>query len=845
MLHVENQNEVIREVLNWPQAATSNPVNEFRQIGYITQAFPHLFPTGKADFNDNTRTIKVTFREWVKHLINQSDLRFAQDPRFRYFCLNTMQRHDACTRGVVFANISHFTGTVNDLLHEVNTNPSAIKRLMHIGSGISGTGPYWYKRRTELEAMVLQLGVPTFFLTLSAADLWWPCLVRHFGYDTTGKNETQISKDMQKLLSLNPLIANEYFAARVEVFLKLVCSKFNVNDYWYRVEYQHRGSPHIHGLFWIENAPDVREFHSMSQPQLVEVKKFYDNLVSAWNPDPKCEPAQKHPARLFGSEIGMNDDKQLAQLLNRFQRHTCSQAYCVRGSGADAKCRFKYPKDIQVESRLEADERGVFVYTPKRNDKLLNIYNPFVSKLWRANSDFQVIASEHAIITYITKYASKSEPKSEDLKDVFRHIATTLNANDPASKAITKLLMKILSQRDISACETMHIINEEGLYHCTRTFVSLYICKDQYGILSRDEDQAGEALKMSKILESYKVRPAEYEGLSLFDFAKTLTPIGRQHPYTYRKNRKHRIVQILPNMKPALSEDSDEIYYKRKLVCRQPWRDFNALKTHSTWKESFNASAIDLWELPEPDPLDNEEEDDVAIEVESDPHQWMMVAQAMPGAPVESVPLGYREIDRNFDWSDGKTRYPDIESKRNFIKHSKENDESNPRVFNNLVNLNEQQLSVVNFAVQASSGNTVDRLAIVLGAAGTGKSCVINEIFHRIGAENVLLLAFTGVAAHNISGQTIHSALHLTCNRGSSELSPDALHKFQEEMSSIKVILIDEFSMIGLKLLGRIDARLRVAKPENSPLGGFVVIWRSESTTTCCRYSSLYELQRK
>ena len=28
-----------------------------------------------------------------------------------------------------------------------------------------------------------------------------------------------------------------------------------IADYFYRVEFQQRGSPHIHGLFWIKDAP--------------------------------------------------------------------------------------------------------------------------------------------------------------------------------------------------------------------------------------------------------------------------------------------------------------------------------------------------------------------------------------------------------------------------------------------------------------------------------------------------------------------------------------------------------------------------------------------------------------
>ena len=39
---------------------------------------------------------------------------------------------------------------------------------------IPGTPPYWQKFMYEVVAMVKQLGIPTWFMTLSRADLRWP-----------------------------------------------------------------------------------------------------------------------------------------------------------------------------------------------------------------------------------------------------------------------------------------------------------------------------------------------------------------------------------------------------------------------------------------------------------------------------------------------------------------------------------------------------------------------------------------------------------------------------------------------------------------------------------------------
>ena len=70
----------------WPPAGET-PINEFRTEGYISCAFPTLFPTGAADFVA-PRACAVTIGNYFKHLMYE-DGRFARHPSFCYFALNT------------------------------------------------------------------------------------------------------------------------------------------------------------------------------------------------------------------------------------------------------------------------------------------------------------------------------------------------------------------------------------------------------------------------------------------------------------------------------------------------------------------------------------------------------------------------------------------------------------------------------------------------------------------------------------------------------------------------------------------------------------------------------------
>jgi len=52
-----------------------------------------------------------------------------------------------------------------------------------------------------------------------------------------------------------------------------------IADYFYRVEFQQRGSPHIHGLFWARKAP---QYEKSSNEEIV---RFVDKYITCQKPD--------------------------------------------------------------------------------------------------------------------------------------------------------------------------------------------------------------------------------------------------------------------------------------------------------------------------------------------------------------------------------------------------------------------------------------------------------------------------------------------------------------------------------------------------------------------------------
>ena len=126
---------------------------------------------------------------------------------------------------------------------------------------------------------------------------------------------------------------------------------------------------------------------------------------------------------------------------------------------------------------------------------------------------------------------------------------------------------------------------------------------------------------------------------------------------------------------------------------------------------------------------------------------------------------------------------------------------------------------------------------LVVGESGTGKSNLIKALDQCVDKylrsvdnsdpekERVMLCSFTGKASFNISGVTLHSALHLQVKNGVMKpLSVQSAEKIGKTMSKLRLLIIDEISMVGSSLFKWVDQRLRQIKKDERPFGGVSVV---------------------
>ncbi|KAJ7759978.1 hypothetical protein B0H16DRAFT_1273453, partial [Mycena metata] len=91
---------------------------------------------------------------------------------------------------------------------------------------------------------------------------------------------------------------------------------------------------------------------------------------------------------------------ELAEMLNRLQRHTkCTPSYCQRKKKdtGDVFCRFGFPKENREETKFAKEPGRDFAELhTRRNDPILNSFNPALILSWRANIDFRPVINREA-----------------------------------------------------------------------------------------------------------------------------------------------------------------------------------------------------------------------------------------------------------------------------------------------------------------------------------------------------------------------------------------------------------------------------------------------------------------
>ena len=122
------------------------------------------------------------------------------------------------------------------------------------------------------------------------------------------------------------------------------------------------------------------------------------------------------------------------------------------------------------------------------------------------------------------------------------------------------------------------------------------------------------------------------------------------------------------------------------------------------------------------------------------------------------------------------------------------------------------------------------------GGAGSGKSTVIRLIAQwaqkiliqdgqDVDCPCVVITAFCGTAAANVDGQTLHSSFGFSFNNDHNSLPDRSRDKRRAILRHLKLVIIDEISMVKADMLLQLDLRLQEIKERvGVPFGGVGVL---------------------
>ena len=164
------------------------------------------------------------------------------------------------------------------------------------------SSPYYRQnKKRELFSMIKQLGVPTFFISLSASEIKNFELLKilyKLKYNKTISYKEIINLDMDtktKLIKNDSVTCVRYIDNVFNNIFNLLKNEDGpfkenfVTDSFRRIEFQARGSVHVHALLYCNNAPIYDENDSESEQKLIE---FIDKFIT-------CEYDPKNPYMTF------------------------------------------------------------------------------------------------------------------------------------------------------------------------------------------------------------------------------------------------------------------------------------------------------------------------------------------------------------------------------------------------------------------------------------------------------------------------------------------------------------------------------------------------------------------
>ena len=471
--------------------------------------------------------------------------------------------------------------------------------------------------------------------------------------------------------------------------------------------------------------------------------------------------------------------------------------------------------------------------------------------------DIQMVGCKYAAAAYVCTYVCKNEPES--LKAALSLKIQTLPENASLRKRLSRIGNILLTHRVISAQEAVFRLLNLNLVYSSRE--TLYINSNpehkRFRILKPKaalEKLPADSTEIfaQNIHEIYSRRPStdDFNNMSLAHFATNYVKLtSGEKTYTAQSKLCRYLLQGTPKQyirerqKPACFRtyipkitDSAEDHYHALLCLFLPWRNATDIKNpFKSYKEAFcnklhllQQSSLEqlnyaeklLASIQQIRLLEQEQQDNVHCNITPAFMQEKSDTNIEP-QPIDAL-FTFNEEPQTQETKDTST-YSSAAFK-NLAQYTMTDNEYDENIRN--CNAGQKRIMALIDKYILDTPSTMEEQKklhlFITGGAGCGKSFLLKLIREHLLRENktsypnVIVTAPTGVAAYNVKGWTLHKMLHLNVQHKKeaeyTPLSAKQLSRIRALFIHVKVLIIDEISMVSINTLLQIHKRLSEIK---------------------------------
>lgn len=518
------------------------PVNEFCNPSLFPMIYPCLFPYGIGGFEDSKRSSKLSLKRHVKHLFSLADRRFQEHYSFLFTSFNILQRRAVLIHSSLKVRKANFKSIAGDF---ASVSPNAVhivserisrgdfatanndeerkvlnlmKQVKLVTSHVPGSSASRVTMRNEIRGLMMDRGLPSFYITINPADVFNPLVKFLAGseidIDCLMPDDVPNSREQSLLIARNPAVAARFFNIYMKAFISAILGydpkQENLEGgilgitkaYYGCVEHQGRGSLHCHMMIWVEGGLNPNE---IKQRVLQEgdtnfrdrLIAFLDDTISNCipdDPDPNLvvPSSEHHPCSVRSVDLNrirtnseMARQKDMHNLVKACQSHTHSGA-CYKywkGPPDPKECRFDlHENNFCPESAFDYATGDICL---RCLDGMVNNFNDTILEAVRCNMDIKFIgsgASAKAILYYITDYITKSQLKTHVAFAALELAVKKLGEYDPeadefmtrSKRLLQKCAYAMISHQELSAQLVCSYLMDFGDHFTSHEYKNIY-----------------------------------------------------------------------------------------------------------------------------------------------------------------------------------------------------------------------------------------------------------------------------------------------------------------------------------------------------------------------------------